>query len=369
MNEAHHAVVERPRPPAFARGLAQERRAEGERFLASRTTSLQRLRTIVGAQIDNIAHLLLTSSPVHGLANATSDIDTICVVDGPDLRERTATQIFDGDNHYETILFSRGEVARALARLDATVDAPAASLVATHRTWDKSTPLTRKYLERLVNGVDTDGGLPYFDRLAVLAALWRAASFGRALAAAECAALAQHAGEPRGALGYVLNCCLYTMDALLSHHGRVYSNKKWYLLRFERFLASGEASGAAGDLARAVHAAWGRAVTVLADGSFPSGLTEDMAALMSAADRLLGTDLVQHGSWAPVDGAQRFEFLPGTEACLRDDQIALVPRGAGASAVDFGTAGGLDRTAAQALLRAIRAGLITALFASAQEPS
>src|SRR4030088_815327 len=87
----------RPWPaPVADKALAEFRLTASAAFLEGRSTSFARLHEVIGRQIDGIAHLLLTSSPVHGLANPTSDIDTICVIDGPDsLAERTATQIFD----------------------------------------------------------------------------------------------------------------------------------------------------------------------------------------------------------------------------------------------------------------------------------
>ncbi len=55
--------------------------------------------------------------------------------------------------------------------------------------------------------------------------------------------LAEAAGETRGSAGYALGALLHLMDAALSHAGDVYSNRKWYLLRWQRFLDSGAADG------------------------------------------------------------------------------------------------------------------------------
>jgi hypothetical protein len=299
---------------------------------------------------------------VHGLANATSDIDTICVVDGPDLSERTATQIFDQANHYETILFSRGEIARELRRLDALAGAPEAAQVNAYRTWDKGGPLTRKYLERLVNGVAADGSLPFFDRLPALAELWRAASFARALVMAECAALAQRAGESRGSLGYAANCCLYVMDAMLSHHGHVYSNKKWFLLRFERFLTNGGNRGETAALAQALHDVWRRTAALLADGSDANGIATEIAAVVTAAERVFAIDLRRHATWVPKEGTARAEFLPGAEMCLAGDVFIVAMPRTGAKPLPFGEGPRLEATTARALLRAARAGLLIPRF-------
>jgi hypothetical protein len=345
--------------------LAEFRLAASAAFLESRTTSFARLRDVIGRQIDGIAHVLLTSSPVHGLANATSDIDTICVIDGPDrIAERTATQIFDQSNHYETILFTRGEIASELSRLTAVLATPPAAQLTAYKQWDKGGPLTRKYLERLVNGVATDGLLPYFDWLPALAKLWRVASLARALVAAECAALAERASELRAALGYVVNALLYAMDALMSHHGHVFSNKKWFLLRFRRFVANGDFEADAAVFAHAIAELWQQVFAAFAHGAGTPTFVAETSKLVAQMEQAFDLGLASQARWGRVDNDVRVPYLPGADAVLRGGMVTLVPSICDLTIIPFGTAAHRGPAVAKALLNAVRTGFILPYFGS-----
>jgi Family of unknown function (DUF6001) len=353
-----------PWPATVAnKSLAEFRLTASAAFLETRLTSFARLREVIGRQVDGIAHLLLTSSPVHGLANATSDIDTICVVDGPDsLAERTATQIFDQSNHYETITFTRSEIISELNRLAAVVTNPPAAQVTAYQRWDRGGPLTRKYLERLVNGVGTDGSLPYFDRLPALAELWRAASLARALVAAECAALAERANEFRAAQGYVVNSLLYGMDALMSHHGHVFSNKKWFLLRFERFLQSGALETDMAELATGFSELWQHVFGALRQGTPPPGFAAETHALLALMEQAFGLELGAQAAWVRAENIVHTPYLPGADAALHERMVSLIPPLSGFADTPFGSAAGIAPASAKGRLNAARTGLVTPRF-------
>jgi hypothetical protein len=346
-----------------ANDLAAFRASASKAFLETRDTSFGRLREIIEGQVDHIAHLLLTSSPVHGLANATSDIDTICVVDGPDhFPERTATQIFDQSNHYETIVFTRAEVANELNRLAAVVAAPPEAQVRAFKTWDKGGPLTRKYLERLVNGVDTDGSLPYFDRLPALAELWCAASLARALVAIECAALAERSKQLRAALGYVVNGLLYAMDALMSRHGQVFSNKKWFLLRFGRFVESGAVEPGMADVATALDELWKIVFGALQRSTPAAGIAGEARALLARMERAFAIELSPQAVWVRDESAIQVPYLPGADAVLHDRMISLIPSLGNSANIRFGSSALAEPVVAGGLLNAARTGLLTPRF-------
>ncbi|MEU0603842.1 DUF6001 family protein [Streptomyces sp. NPDC006393] len=194
--------------------------------------------------------LLLTSSPVHGLANPTSDLDFIRVQEAPLDGPRIATKIFDHGEHLEIISFSRAELDDALATLDTLAAAPPADTVAAFRAWDRHREPRRKQTERIVNGLTLDGTSPFLDQLPALSTVWGRASLHLALEQAAHTALAEAAGERRGRVGYAYNTLLHLMDALLCHHGDVYTTRKWYLLRWRRALAEGRmGTGRAGEAA------------------------------------------------------------------------------------------------------------------------
>src|SRR5690242_17729482 len=79
-------------------------------FLTGRGLDVPGLRDLLSAKVGDAEHALLTSSPVHGLANRTSDIDFIRIQREPLTGPRMATQIFEGANHMEVISFSTAEV-------------------------------------------------------------------------------------------------------------------------------------------------------------------------------------------------------------------------------------------------------------------
>jgi hypothetical protein len=341
--------------------LATERMRACETFLATRGTALPRLAAVIGGQFKGITHLLLTSSPVHGLANATSDIDTICVVEGESLPERTATQIFDAGNHYETIPFTATEVAGELARLQEAAALPGPAAVVAFRNWDKGGPISRKYLERFVNGVGTDGASPYLEKLGDLATLWRAASLARALTMTECARLSIAAGENRGASGYVLNALLYAMDAFLSHHGRVYSNKKWYALRLHRFLADEtvpELSRARGE---ALLGLWQQAEAALRDDDTAGPLVAALTPLMGVTEAFIALPLSANAHWTPAEASAPLDFLPGAKIQFARGMLHYA---GAANAGPFQQEGEqIAPAAARHRLHAARAGLLTPAFA------
>ncbi|WP_405884027.1 DUF6001 family protein [Streptomyces sp. NBC_01136] len=216
---------------------AQARLRHVDAFLRTRGLQAAALEQTLRARTGDARHFLVTSSPVHGLANATSDVDFIRIQRAPLSGARMATQIFEGPHHLEAVSFCDDEVDSALADLTELAAAPPREVVLGHRAWDKRHELRRKYLERLVNGVALDRTLPYEDRLPQLARVWKWSSLHTAAEQVFFLALAEAAGEERGRAGYAANALLHLMDAVLSHHGDVYSNRKWYLLRWTRLRA------------------------------------------------------------------------------------------------------------------------------------
>ena len=128
---ARRPVVAGPRGRAAAGagvngpvGAADTMRRNCEDFLATRGLTLADLHRIVTDHVEEAELVLLTSSPVHGLANRLSDIDTICITGTDVTTSRMATQLFVDGNHLETTTFLTAEVAHDLAALDALEAAP-----------------------------------------------------------------------------------------------------------------------------------------------------------------------------------------------------------------------------------------------------
>jgi hypothetical protein len=288
--------------PGAPEGLAAARLRNVDTFLATRGLDRVGLDKLVRARTGDARHLLLTSSPVQGLANSTSDIDLVRIEDDAIEGARMATQIFEQDQHLEAISYGAPEVDAALADLAAAAELDPAGVSEAHRRWDKGHELRRKYLERIVNGVSLDGTSPYLDHLPPLARMWKWASLHTAVRQVFHLRLAEAAGETRGSAGYALGALLHLMDAVLSHTGDVYSNRKWYLLRWQRFLAGGAVGGAMGGMASGVAGGAasgmsGSAAGGATGGTGPAALGERFA----ECDRRL-TDALRGGAGGALAG-------------------------------------------------------------------
>ncbi|HEV2371163.1 MAG TPA: DUF6001 family protein [Streptosporangiaceae bacterium] len=302
--------------PAIPAGLPAARLRHADAFLAMRGLDRGGVERLMQAKAGPAEHVLLTSSPVHGLANSTSDLDFIRVQAEVPQTERMATQLFEGGNHLELITFSAGETAQALRALTALAGEAAPAVVLGHRGWDRAHTVRRKYLERLVNGVAMDATMPYLGHLPVLARVWKWSSLHTAAEQAFYLRLAEEAGESRGRLGYAAGALLHLMDATLSHYGHVFSNRKWYLLRWRRFLASDEAaSGPAAGYADAIEGLWHQVSAALADGT-AAALAPRLADLMgqvfetAGEGRVPALEVTLHGAPQPLT------FLPGAQMLL-----------------------------------------------------
>lgn len=343
--------------------LAERRFADSTAFLESRDTNFAKMLHVVAQEVEGLQRMLLTSSAVHGLANTTSDIDTICIIDGKDLTARTATQFFDGGNHFETIFFTTSEADRELERLRQAASGSAAQTYAAYQAWDKNGPMKRKYLERLVNGVTADGLSPYLAHLDALGPLWRAASLGQAIMAASCMTLAMTAGRQQAAFGYGINAVLFAMDALMSHHGQVYSNKKWYRLRFSRFLAKVDLSDSLSPLANRLVNHWNGLLRGLQGGDIPAENLAEIFATVAKLDDVMDTKMQHEAVWEVQQSATTKRFLPGAfgnVSAKKEIQFLSAPL----EQISIGTEQDLSPDAALNALRAIRGGAMSIAFAA-----
>jgi hypothetical protein len=301
--------------PGAPAGLAAARLRNADAFLATRGLDRGVLDRLLDSKTGEARHHLLTSSAVHGLANATSDLDFIRVQEQSVSGARMATQLFEEGQHMESITFGDEEVAEALAELESAAREEPARVVAAYRRWDKSRELRRKYLERLVNGVALDGTSPYVHHTPALARMWKWASLQTAVEQVFYLRLAEAAGETRGRAGYALGALLHLMDAALSHHGDVYSNRKWYLLRWQRFLASGAADAPLATLGERFAELGAQVTDVLArrsDRPLASGFT----ALLDEAFGVVGEGREPALVLEPVGDTPRMRFLPGADLVL-----------------------------------------------------
>ncbi|WP_217623640.1 DUF6001 family protein [Streptomyces sp. TRM64462] len=341
--------------------LAARRHAHVTAFLAARGLSPEWLTRVMRERTGD-GRLLLTSSPVHGLANHTSDFDFIRIqeeeLEGP----RISIKIFEEGHHLEVVSFSRAELAANLEELERLAAAPPEETVAGFRAWDKVREPRRKQTERIVNGMALDGTAPYLEALPALSTVWSRASLQTAVEQVVHTALAEAAGETRGRVGYALNALLHVMDALLSYHGDVYTTRKWYLLRWARQVADG---GWRTERLQALAADVERLRKGVHQALRPEAAAEPLAAsyadLVRAAVRAtgVGDDLSVR---VEVTGDVH-PYLPGAGLLLSRGGSGVVLPGAGAGTdLPFTTEAtglegllSLDAAAAGSLLRALRA--------------
>ena len=325
-------------------------------FLAERDLEPRWLNAFMLERVGD-GELLLTSSPVHGLANETSDLDFIRIQEGAIDGPRISTKIFERGHHLEVVSFARGELKRNLDELAALAAQPPGELVAGFRTWDKRFEPRRKQTERIVNGITLDGHAPYLQSLPALGKVWSRAALHTAVEQVAHLCLAEAAGELRGRVGYAYNVLLHLMDSVLSLHGDVYTTRKWYLLRWARFVRTGawhdDAYRAAGEAIERARKSLSAALTA----GTSVRLAEDYVALVSAVARATGVTEDVTVRTALAEGAAYHHFLPGSELLSADGSSVLMTGRVDETPVALAALPTVSAEAATTGLRAVRAGV------------
>ena len=349
-------------PPVPGAAWVRQRRRNVAAFLAQRGLDFSELTALMRERAGD-GQVLLTSSPVHGLANPSSDLDFIRVQADPITGPRIATKIFDRGHHLEVISFSAAEVSRSLAVLGGLAAQPPGATVAGLRSWDRQREPRRKQTERIVNGLTADGQLPYLASLPALGAVWSRGSLHTALEQVVYLCLAESAGEYRGRAGYAVNTLLHLADALLSLQGDVYTTRKWYLLRWARARL---ADTAADPGLRAAAAALDALRTEVAGTpTSPEPIAPLYVGLCLQAAGLVAGSTEVSVAITVAGHAAYHEFLPGAGLLLGGGSTVPVPGPEVLAGLRTPLAqmGQLGQRQAAGLLRAIRAGLASAQLA------
>ena len=343
-------------PPAPGGPWVQRRRRNVAAFLDERGLDFGELTSFVRDRAGD-GQVLLTSSPVHGLANPSSDIDFIRVQGDPIDGARISAKIFERGHHLEVVSFSAEEVSRSLAELSRLAALPPGETVGGFRSWDHKREPRRKQAERIVNGLTADGEMPYLGSLPALSVVWSRGSLHTALEQAVCLCLAEEAGERRGRVGYAVNTLLHLADALLSLHGDVYTTRKWYLLRWARAqLARNAPDAGSRAVAAAIDALLAQVTDALGSAERIASRYVDLCA--QAARLVTGSGDVLVTITVGDEVGYR-EFLPGAGLLLGAGSSVVVP---GPEVLE-GLHEPLEsvrepgRRRAAGLLRALRAGL------------
>jgi len=214
--------------------LRKERIQNVGEFLIARKLDRKILEYNFRHQTEALVWLLLTSSPVHGFANIYSDLDFICITTQT-YREHMSVQYFIENNHIELIGFSQTELSESLYFLEKLLHMSFEESIHEMCRWKQNSVLSKKYIERIVNGVNMDFDCPYIDHVIALSSAWFRQSYFIFRKCLICLNLAEKAGESRAKIAYGINGLLYLMDAVVSSSNSVFNNKKRYLQRYVDF--------------------------------------------------------------------------------------------------------------------------------------
>lgn len=328
-------------------------------FLAVRQLSFSQLQGVVKRQYAEVHTALITSSPVHGIANVGSDIDLICLVPALQQDQAMASQIYLGEHHLEVVAFALEDVERAFAELALTARKSTLDKLVTFKSWEKYQPIPKKYMERLVSGVSTEEELPYLEHQNALSSVWACAAFDDFRQSACFSILAWRSGEYRAAAAYASNAVLFLMNAVLAKKGWVNSNRKWTLLRwytaFTVLMVFVE-----DELSRSMEQLWQRTYPACRGGLQRDDVMR-LCELVERAEREFNCE-PDYASLKPhVDVYASSAFMPGVTFVLNEEQQAtLLPSGVLADIPDTRPSDlvGQSPHMADYLLRGARAGLI-----------
>lgn len=336
--------------------------ANARAFLGTRGLDIRALADKASQQYPGAA-ILLTSSPVQGLATPTSDIDLIAVTAEELPRNRMATQIYVGEHHCEVSAVGLAELDACLTALRTLADAEPREAIAGIRTWDKAQPVSRKYLERVINGVSPDGRVPHSDHMPDLARVWGLQAFQRCVENAVALRLSVSAGEQRSPSIYAAGMLSDLMDALLCDSGFVYSNKKWILTRWTKDAAAALDGlpfvATARDIA-ALHAT----VCASIGGALTSDLVDRVLALLPPLeDRLVGAQTAGRFGFLASPALRLLPYGKGAQVALFEGRAAILrgdtPPDLGRT-IAFDRSEAVDDRRAGALLNALRTGIARA---------
>ncbi|MBI6705404.1 DUF6001 family protein [Pseudomonas viridiflava] len=296
--------------------------ANAEQFMADRQLSFADLDEVVNRQYSEAHLTLISSSPVHGIANSGSDIDLMCVTESLHSDQAMASQIYHGAHHMEVVAFARPEVERAFVQLSADADQGLAHQLAAYKGWDKAQPVSRKYLERLMCGVSTDQTLPYLHHQPALSKVWAASAFDDFRQSVCFSVLAWRCNEFRAAAAYACNAVLFLMNAILARHGWVNFNRKWTLLRWDRALHNLDLLPMDALHSR-VDQLWLRTYPACRSG-LDNELVVQLCELADVAEQSFAC-VAEYAALKPrVNSADSCTFLPGVEFVLLNDQHATL---------------------------------------------
>ncbi|MFC0140324.1 DUF6001 family protein [Erwinia mallotivora] len=272
-----------------------------EQFVAKRDVSATELANYAKRQYPNAKHVLFTSSPIQGCATATSDIDLIVIIPGQELSSGMATQFYMAGNHCEIAAVSDEDLQHDLQVLTTLNTVPLSEVALRVENWDNYFRLKKKYLERVVNGLSIDQGMPFAGYLSPLSALWACQAllgFAESYAALQLAFKSQ---EPRAAVIYAIDVVLAIMDVLLCRAGYVYSNKKWITTRWHSYSEK---------------------VLSTCDNDFPDGILSGHLAILY---RLIGQPLSENEYTALQVLGDRFCYWLRHDRALGFQGLQMVP--------------------------------------------
>jgi hypothetical protein len=175
--------------------------------------------------------IFYVSTVSRGQAGTTSDLDVIVVGDSGRPAVALSNMLFHRGRRVGAKVIDETRIATAIAQLNSV-----------SRSGDDplgcpAPPLAVKLadLERLVNGFSFEAGTPYLHALPALCRWTYERSLSDYVLQRACCALADAAGAQRAAQVHLTDVLVAAMDVVMAAHGRVQSNTKWTMVRWEEF--------------------------------------------------------------------------------------------------------------------------------------
>ncbi|MGB7369905.1 DUF6001 family protein [Erythrobacter sp.] len=311
----------------FLSNLVETRRFSCDSFLKGRDTDRARLAETARKSFGQEARVLITSSPVHRLANSTSDIDLICVAESDELGlAQAAQQMYDGTNHLESIGFLDEDLSEAFTELAQWSRLSLGEGAERFLNSQSNATIRSKYLERIINGIDAESGTsPYIEHLLHLSVVWAAVGVRRAVKLATMSQMAVYAGWSRAAHALAVEALLQSMDATLSAHGWVCSNSKWFLPRWRRALAEFGVGATSEEWPSWIDASWDKVRAAEQNGHLLAAI---MSELIENASSFFGVELFAQWTWQVDDNVVGVREPGGLEGSINTERkraIDLAP--------------------------------------------
>lgn len=254
-----------------------------------------------------------------GLAGSKSDVDVILVPDSASGSDAVSNMMFHRDRRIGAKVILATEIAHALDRLREFSSHSLLGRCSDVQTSHSPGTIKWEDLTRLVNGLSFAQGATYLPALPDIARYATACALAKYRQQRFAAKLADRSNAVDALFGYRLNAVISAMDALMSACGRIMSNSKWTLQRWQQFEAD-PLTDAARSLHLLISQTWNSVL------QSPRADSRTLTLLDERFDEMTATEQkpFRH-RLRPLSSAICREFLPGALSIKSNGHVAIVP--------------------------------------------